>query len=149
MLAFLQNYYNWILSFHIIAILFWMAGLYYLPRLFVYHVPKRAAPDIHEIFLTMEHKLLRIIMLPALLAAWGFGLLLVVHHIALKETIAIWLITKLSLVLGLSAYHGFLARTHKRLAAKRPVPSARAWRFLNEIPPLLTIIIVLLVILKP
>lgn len=152
MIDFLQLYYGWILSFHIIAVMFWMAGLYYLPRLFVYHCEALEKAEKGDTFSIMEEKLLRIIMAPSMLAAWGFGILLILHYTAHSAYSLgdLWLVLKLGFVLILSAYHGFLSATHKRFCGATKAPyKSRTLRILNEIPPLLTIIIVLLVVLKP
>ncbi|MBE8219992.1 MAG: CopD family protein [Alphaproteobacteria bacterium] len=146
---FLQTYYGWILSFHIIAVMFWMAGLYYLPRLFVYHCQQLEDNKTGTIFSVMEQKLLHIIMTPAQIAAWFFGIMLVIHYTNNADW-HLWLVLKLGLVVALSAYHGFLSAVHKRLrGALIPPYTSRFFRLINELPPLFTIIIVLLVILKP
>lgn len=149
MIDFLQIYYGWILSFHIIAVMFWMAGLYYLPRLFVYHCEALEKNEPAQTFSIMEEKLLRIIMNPAQIAAWIFGILLVIHYTS-HSVWHLWLVIKLVLVFSLSGYHGFLSAAHKRLKYATSAPyKSRTFRLINEIPPILTIIIVLLVVLKP
>ena len=147
-MAFLADYYSWLLAFHIIAVMFWMAGMYYLPRLFVYHVEALENKTPHDMFPVMEEKLLRIIMTPAMAAAWLFGLSLIVAggHWPLAD---IWLISKLSLVLLLYGYHGFLAATRKKLASGVPLHGSRFYRMINEVPPVLTVAIVILVVVQP
>lgn len=147
-MQFLADYYRWILAFHIISVMFWMAGMYYLPRLFVYHVEALENATPHDMFPVMEEKLLRIIMTPAMSAAWVFGLLLIFAggHWPIVD---IWLITKLALVIALSAYHGFLAASAKKLQSGNAPHSSKFYRMINEVPPVLTIAIVILVVVQP
>lgn len=144
----LVDYYRWLLAFHIIAVMFWMAGMYYLPRLFVYHAEALENATAHDMFPVMEEKLLRIIMTPAMLAAWVLGLLLIFAggHWPLGD---VWLLAKLSAVLVLTGYHGFLAKQRKILATGVLVRPSRFYRMINEIPPILTVIIVILVVVQP
>jgi putative membrane protein len=144
----LADYYRWILAFHIIAVMFWMAGMYYLPRLFVYHVEALENATPHEMFPVMEEKLLRIIMTPAMSAAWVFGLLLIFAG-GHWPIVNLWLITKLGLVIGLSAYHGFLAASAKKLQSGTAPHSSKFYRMINEVPPVLTVAIVILVVVQP
>ncbi|MCH1542344.1 MAG: protoporphyrinogen oxidase HemJ [Alphaproteobacteria bacterium] len=148
MMQFLADYYRWLLAFHIISVMFWMAGMYYLPRLFVYHVEALENKTPSEMFPVMEEKLLRIIMTPAMAAAWIFGLSLIFAggHWPLVD---IWLISKLAVVVALSAYHGFLSATRKRLLDGTPPRPSRFYRMINEVPPVLTVVIVILVVVQP
>ena len=148
---------DWLLALHIIAIMFWMAGLYYLPRLFIYHaeiIEKHPMQknNMCSVFELMEARLLRIIINPAMLAAWFFGILLLIRP-GFWENAGVWIIIKLALVMFLSAYHGFLAVMRKKFyAAKnigKPPFSSRFLRIFNEVPPLLTIFIVILVVVQP
>lgn len=147
-MSILADYYRWLLAAHIIAVMFWMAGMYYLPRLFVYHTEALEAGTAHDMFPVMEEKLLRIIMTPAMLAAWVFGLALIFagQHWPLADA---WLISKLVLVVGLSAYHGFLAAERKKLLTGLPLRPSRFYRLINEVPPVLTVVIVVLVVVQP
>tara|TARA_B100000886_G_C20219604_1_gene405902 strand:+ start:175 stop:621 length:447 start_codon:yes stop_codon:yes gene_type:complete len=139
---------DWIEALHIISVMFWMAGMYYLPRLFVYHSEAIEDGRDHSVFEKMEANLLRIIMNPAMIAAWTFGLLLVVRPgFALGADF--WLWTKLALVLILSGYHGFLAVERKKFLNGATPHSSRFYRMINEIPPVLTVFIVILVVVKP
>ena len=139
---------NWIEAFHIISVMFWMAGMYYLPRLFVYHAEAIEGEQDHDVFEKMEANLLRIIMNPAMIAAWTFGLLLITRPgFALGADF--WLWTKLALVVILSGYHGFLAAERKKLLTGIAPHSSRFYRMINEIPPVLTLFIVILVVVKP
>lgn len=147
-MSFLVDYYRWLLAFHIIAVMFWMAGMYYLPRLFVYHAEALENQTPHEMFPVMQEKLLRIIMNPAMIAAWVFGVSLIfaAGHWPIVD---VWLIGKLASVIILTGYHGFLAKTRKQfLTGTLPRPS-KFYRMINEVPPVLTIIIVILVVVQP
>jgi len=137
--------YLWIKALHVIAIISWMAGLLYLPRLFVYHAGAGSGPQ-SETFKTMERRLYRYIMSPAMVVAWLTGLFLAVDGGALS---AGWFHVKAVLVLAMTAAHlhdGVLLRLFARDANKHPV---RYYRFINEVPTLLMIGIVVLVIVKP
>jgi putative membrane protein len=138
--------YQWLLAFHIIAVIAWMAGMLYLPRLFVYHCEADPGSRQSETFKVMERRLLRAIINPAMILTWGLGLGLAYsgHWFA-----APWLHAKLVLVLAMSAVHGMLSRYVKDFAADRNRKSQKFYRIINEIPTLLMVLIVLLVVLKP
>jgi protoporphyrinogen IX oxidase len=136
--------YLWLKALHVIAIIAWMAGLLYLPRLFVYHCAAEAGSLQSETFKVMERRLLKAIMTPAMIAAWVLGI-----AIAWPSFASGWFHAKLALVIGLSAVHGLLAKQVKVFAADRNVRPARYFRILNEVPTLLMIGIVILVIVKP
>ena len=139
---------DWLEAFHIISVMFWMAGMYYLPRLFVYHAEAMEAGDPHQTFEKMEHNLLRIIMNPALIATWTFGSLLISRP-GFWEGAGYWLIAKLCFVVILTGYHGFLAASRKKFLSGQPPHSSRFYRMINEIPPVLTVFIGSLVVVKP
>ena len=139
---------DWLEAFHIISVMFWMAGMYYLPRLFVYHAEAMEAGDPHQTFEKMEHNLLRIIMNPALIATWTFGSLLISRP-GFWEGAGYCLIAKLCFVVILTGYHGFLAASRKKFLSGEPPHSSRFYRMINEIPPVLTVFIVILVVVKP
>ncbi len=145
---FLSAYRDWLIAFHIIAVMFWMAGLYYLPRLFIYHAESIEQGEEIQIFRVMEQKLLRIIINPAMIAAWAFGLLLLFSP-GFIDSSGIWLGVKLASVTLLAAYHGFLARIRKQFLTGQAPHSSSFFRKINEIPPLLTILIVIMVIIRP
>ena len=145
---FLADIYPWLLAAHIIVVMFWMAGMYYLPRLFVYHAEAMEAEEPHKIFEKMEANLLRIIMNPAMITAWILGLALIARA-GFLEGVSIWLPVKLGLVIILSGYHGFLAATRKKFLLGHAPQSSRFYRMINEVPPILTIIIVILVVVQP
>ena len=138
--------YLWLKAFHVVAVIAWMAGLLYLPRLFVYHCDAPAGSPQSETFKVMERRLLKAIMNPAMIATWALGLILAYQGGWFR---AGWLHGKLALVLGLSAAHGFLAGRVRRFAEDRNERPARFYRILNEVPTLLMIGIVILVIVKP
>ena len=138
--------YDWLKAFHVIAIIAWMAGLLYLPRLFVYHCDAPKGSTQSETFKIMERRLLKAIMNPAMIAAWALGLILVWQGGWWR---AGWLHGKLLLVLILSGTHGYLARQVRLFAADANTKPQRHWRIVNEVPTLLMIGIVILVIVKP
>jgi putative membrane protein len=138
--------YDWLKAFHVIAIIAWMAGLLYLPRLFVYHCDTPKDSTQSETFKIMERRLLKAIMNPAMIAAWALGLILVWQGGWWR---AGWLHGKLLLVLILSGAHGYLARHVRLFAADANTKPQRHWRIVNEVPTLLMIGIVILVIVKP
>ena len=138
--------YAWLKAFHIIAVIAWMAGMLYLPRLFVYHCEAQAGSKQSETFKVMERRLLRAIINPAMIAAWVLGLALIWQCGWLA---AHWLQAKLVLVLALSAVHGLLARWVRDFAADRNQHTQKFYRMINEIPAILMIGIVLLAVIKP
>jgi putative membrane protein len=143
--------YEWIKAFHIIAVIAWMAGMLYLPRLFVYHCAAEQGSVQSETFKMMERRLLRAIINPAMVATWVFGLWLawLGPDSRYGWFASGWLWAKIILVLGLSAVHGLLARWRKDFAQDRNRHSQTFYRIINEIPTVLMILIVLLVVLKP
>jgi putative membrane protein len=138
--------YLWLKAFHVIAVIAWMAGMLYLPRLFVYHCEAEAGSKQSETFKVMERRLLRAIINPAMIATWVLGLWLAFDGGFLKSG---WLHGKLVLVLILSGLHGFLTRCVSDFAADRNVHSQKFYRVINEVPAVLMIGIVILVIVKP
>jgi len=139
--------YPWLKAFHVMAVISWMAGLFYLPRLYVYHAERQArGSEPTASFEIMEDKLLRFIMRPAMIATWGAGLLLVVTPGIVDWSMA-WPWTKAAAVLAMTAFHGWCVAERRRLAAGRK-RSGRHYRLMNEVPTLLMIVIVLAVIVK-
>ena len=143
--------YEWVKAFHIIAVIAWMAGMLYLPRLFVYHCAAERGSVQSETFKVMERRLLRAIINPAMVATWVFGLWLawLGPDSRYGWFASGWLWAKIILVLGLSAVHGLLARWRKDFAQDRNRHSQKFYRIINEVPTVLMILIVLLVVLKP
>ncbi|GJE43095.1 protoporphyrinogen oxidase HemJ [Methylobacterium soli] len=141
--------YEWIKAGHIIALIAWMAGMLYLPRLFVYHAALPAGPASaaqSATFKVMERRLLKAIMNPAMIATWIFGLSLAVMSGFYASG---WLQAKVLLVLAMSGIHGWLARMVKDFAADRNTRAPKFYRILNEVPTLLMIGIVILAVVKP
>jgi protoporphyrinogen IX oxidase len=138
----------YIKAFHIIAIIAWMAGLLYLPRLFVYHAMSKPGSEQSETFKVMERRLLRYIATPAMVASWVLGLMLAFSGV-IDWSRDGWFHAKLILVLALSAYHGLLAVWTKDFALDRNTRSARFYRIANEIPTILMILIVILAVVRP
>jgi protoporphyrinogen IX oxidase len=138
--------YLWLKAVHVIFVIFWMAGLFMLPRLFVYH--QETAPDSPEnaLWIEREARLLRIILWPSLVVTWALGLMLAMSTGAFSQA---WFHGKLAAVLGLSAYHLWLVRYHRTLARGERRLSGKQLRLLNEVPGLAAIAIVILVIVKP
>jgi putative membrane protein len=138
--------YDWVKAFHVVAVISWMTGMLYLPRLFVYHAEVEKGSVRSETFKIMERRLFKAIINPAMIATWVLGLYLVWVGGWWK---AGWFHGKFALVLILSGVHGFFARCLKDFAADRNTRPARFYRILNEVPTVLMIGIVILVILKP
>jgi protoporphyrinogen IX oxidase len=141
--------YHWVKALHIISMTFWMAGMLYLPRLYVYHSRVVPGSEASEIFKTMERRLLRIITNPAMIATWVFGLWLAFTINAFDPANGSWLHAKLALVIVLSGIHGMLAKYRKAFERDERPKSERFFRILNEVPALLLVVIVFLVVLKP
>ena len=138
--------FEWVLVLHIISVISWMAGLLYLPRLFIYHVEAKRGSELSETFKTMERRLLRAIMTPAMIASWVFGLWLAYITEAFSEG---WFHGKLLLVILMSVAHMAMARWRKDFEKDNNVRSAKYFRIANEVPTLLMIVIVVLVVVKP
>ena len=145
----LQTIYPWIKAFHVISVVAWMAGLFYLPRLFVYHAEVVGqSGETHELFATMERRLLRAIMNPAMIAAWGFGLLMVFTPDRIDWG-QVWPWTKAASVLGLTWFHHWCGLRRKDFLAGRNTRPGRYFRIMNEVPTLFLIVIVISVIVQP
>ncbi|GJM03413.1 MAG: membrane protein [Rhodomicrobium sp.] len=136
----------WFKALHIISIIAWMAGLLYLPRLYVYHAGAKTGSELSETLKVMERRLLRFIMNPAMIAAWIFGLLTAYFQGQFSDA---WLHGKLLFVVALSVVHMMLARYRREFEADQRQRSAKFFRVINEVPTVLMIVIVFLVVLKP
>lgn len=147
MLDLLLALYPWVKSLHVIAMVAWMAGLFYLPRLFVYHVEEAAAGTV-ELFATMERRLLQAIMTPAMIATWLFGLVLVWTP-GVVDWGLVWPWTKAAAVLALTWFHMWCAGQRRALASAAPRRSGGYYRKMNEVPTLLLVVIVASVIARP
>ena len=145
----LTSLYPWTKSFHVMSVLAWMAGLFYLPRLYVYHVEQIApGSPADATFQTMERKLLRQIMNPAMVATWGFGLLLALTP-GIVDWSAVWPWTKAASIGGMTWFHHWLGLRRKDFAAGRNTRTGRTYRMMNEVPTLLMAVIVISVIVRP
>jgi putative membrane protein len=138
--------YEWIKALHVIAVISWMAGMLYLPRLFVYHAQTASGSQQSETFKIMERRLLRAIMTPAMIVTWLAGLWLVWQGGFMK---AGWFHAKFALVILLSGVHGFLAARVKDFASDTNTKSHKFYRLINEVPTVLMVLIVVLVVVKP
>ena len=147
-MTWLVEYYPWIKSFHILGVIAWMAGMFYLPRLFAYHVDAEPGSSQSETFKIMERRLLRAIINPAMVIAWGFGLMLVFTP-GVVDWSRGWPWLKAVMVLSMSALHGMLARWRRDFAADRNTHPARFYRAVNEMPTVFVVVIVIMVVVKP
>ena len=142
--------YEWIKAFHLIAVIFWMAGLLYLPRLFVYHSGSEPGGELEAKMIEAAQKLMRIIMNPAMIIAFVLGVILIGYNVqfgVLSTTFWLWI--KLVFVFLLMGYHIFLSKQRKLFAAGQRPRSEKFFRMINEIPAFFTIIIVIMAIVKP
>ena len=143
-----MNYYLLFKSLHLIAVISWMAGLLYLPRIFVYHVENFQKKEVTEIFETMERKLYFYIMRPAMIISWLLGILLI-YQIGFESFSQLWLQLKIFFVIILTVYHEYLGKCLTSLRDGSNSKSSRFFRIINEIPTILLILIVFIVIFKP
>ena len=134
-------------SLHIIAVISWMAGLLYLPRIFVYH-SENNNEVVTTVFKTMERKLYNYIMTPAMILSWVFGLILI-HEIGFQQLASLWLQLKLILVLLLTVYHFYLGSLLNKFKLDQNRKTSKFYRYINEVPTLLLILIIFIVIFKP
>ncbi|GIR46602.1 MAG: membrane protein [Alphaproteobacteria bacterium] len=141
----MNNIYLFIKAIHIISFTAWMAGMFYLPRIFVYHSEKKLDINTYKKFLIMEKKLIKIIMTPAMLATWllGFALILINNNIEL------WVLIKIFFVILMSACHGFFIKCYKDFYNKKNKYNDKFFRIINEVPTFLLVVIVFLVVFKP
>ena len=135
-------------SLHLIAVISWMAGLLYLPRIFVYHVENYEKKETTDIFEIMEKRLYNYIMRPAMLFSWIFVIILI-YLIVLDVLLNLWMQIKLALVIILSAYHEYLGKCLMSLKNRSNTKTAKFYRYINEVPTILLILIVFVVIIKP
>jgi len=142
-----MNSYLLFKSLHLIAVISWMAGLLYLPRIFVYH-SENNNEIITNVFKTMERKLFYYIMTPAIALSWLFGLILI-HEVGFDQLASLWLKLKLVLVLFLTVYHFYLGSLLNQFKLDQNNKSSKFYRYINEIPTLLLILIVFVVVFKP
>lgn len=138
--------YLWLKALHLISLVSWMAGMLYLPRLFVYHTRLAAGSEASEMFKVMERKLMRLIINPAMIATWGFGIALAIGTQAFANG---WMHAKLTLLVGMQIAHAMMSRYRKAFARDANRKSEKFFRFFNEVPAVLMVLIILLVVLKP
>jgi putative membrane protein len=138
--------YEWVKALHIISVIAWMAGMLYLPRLYVYHAMVEAGSVRAETFKLMERRLLKVIMNPALIASWGFGLAMVYMYPALLSEI--WMLIKIGCVCVMTVTHMIFGKMRKELE-KDQARADRAYRIWNEVPTILMIIIVIMAVVEP
>ena len=143
-----MNFYLLFKSLHLISVISWMAGLLYLPRIFVYHAQNKDDIQISDVFKVMERKLFFYIMTPAMILSWIFGLLLI-HEIGFKQLSQTWMLLKLFFVVLLTVYHFYLGKTLNQFKLDQNKHSHKFFRVINEIPTILLILIVFVVIFKP
>ena len=143
-----MNYYLLFKSLHLISVMSWMAGLLYLPRIFVYHAENNDDRKLSDVFKVMEKKLYFYIMTPAMILSWIFGLILI-HSIGLQQLGQTWMVLKIIFVILLSFYHLYLGKTLNRFKFDQNTHSHKFYRIINEIPTILLILIVFVVIFKP
>ena len=143
-----MNFYLLFKSLHLISVISWMAGLLYLPRIFVYHAENSSEKKTSEIFKTMERKLFFYIMTPAMILSWIFGVILI-HSIGFQQIGQTWMILKIIFVVILTLYHLYLGRILAQFKIDQNVHSHKFYRLINEIPTLLLILIVFVVVFKP
>ena len=143
-----MNIYLTLKALHLIAVISWMAGLLYLPRIFVYHVENIKKKETTNIFEVMEKRLYFYIMRPAMILTWLFGIILI-YNIGLEAFSYLWLQIKLTLVILMSIYHEYLGSCLKSLKLRTNTKSAKFFRVINEIPTVLLILIVFIAIFKP
>ncbi len=142
-----QDYYSWYKAAHIVAVISWMAAMFYMPRLFVYHTRAEKGSVMDDTFKTMERRLLKIIMNPALIATYFFGLLNA--YIYGLSALGMWFHIKMVAVLILTLYHAFMANRVRAFANGKNEYSENFYRLINEIPVLFMIIAVIMVVVKP
>ena len=145
---FLINFYPWTKALHVMALIAWMAGLFYLPRLYVYHCETAAGSAESERFKVMERRLLKQITTPAMLATWCFGILLVLTPGIIDWSWAWWHV-KLAAVLAMTGFHGAVSRWRRDFLEDRNRRPQRFYRIVNEVPTLLLAVIVVMVIVRP
>ena len=143
-----MNIYLTYKALHLIAVISWMAGLLYLPRIFVYHTENQSDKNISRVFKTMERKLYFYIMTPAMIISWIFGLLLI-GSIGFEQLSTYWLKAKLALVILLTVYHFYLGYFLKKFEMGLNTKSSKFFRIFNEVPTILLILIIFVVVFKP
>lgn len=145
----MHDLYHWLKAFHIIAVISWMCGMLYLPRLFVYHSRTSPGSEASELFKVMEAKLMRLIINPAMIVSWILGIWVAVVINAFDPQNGLWLHYKVMLVLALQINHAMMSRYRKAFLRDERPKSEKYFRIFNEVPAVLMVAIVILVVLKP
>ena len=143
----MENYFLWYKAIHVVAVISWMAAMFYMPRLFVYHSKSNVSPEMDEIFKLMEKRLLRIIMTPSMIITYIFGLL--VAYIYGFVALGTWFHIKMGAVLALTVFHGIQAKWVKDFANGKNKHSEKFYRIINEVPVIFMVIAVIMVVVKP
>jgi putative membrane protein len=143
----MEDYFMWYKAIHVISVISWMAAMFYMPRLFVYHTRAETGSEMDKTFQIMEHKLLKIIMTPSMILTYFFGIL--IAYIYGFVALGVWFHIKMTAVIGLTIFHGLLAKWRKDFINGNNHHSENFYRLMNEIPPILMIIAVIMVIVKP
>lgn len=144
----MSEYYEWFRAVHLIAVIFWMAGLLYLPRLYVYHSTAALGGELDETLKIQERRLLKIIMNPSMIAAFIFGVILIGLRADVFST-SVWLYIKLAGVFALIGFHGMLSADRKKFEAGQRPRSEKFYRMINEVPPIIAIIVVIMAVVEP
>jgi len=142
------NLYLWVKAFHVIAVIYWVAGLLMLARLYVYHSKAKIGGELEAEMVEAERRLLKIIMNPAMIVAFILGFILIGYNMATFQS-SLWLYLKIGLAFSLIAYHGFLAKIRKEFLQSGRPKSEKFFRMINEIPALIVLIIVICAVVKP
>ena len=143
-----MNSYLLFKSLHLIVVISWMAGLLYLPRIFIYHVENSKDKNTSLIFKTMERKLFYFIMMPAMILSWIFGLILI-FVIGFEVILTLWLKLKLILIISLTVYHFYLGKLLNDFKLDQNTKSSKFFRIINEVPTILLVLVVFIVVFKP
>lgn len=143
----MDNLYLWLKAFHIIAFTAWMAGMFYLPRLYVYHTGVKKNSESDKTFQIMERRLLRYIMSPAMIVTFILGISLILNNPEIMKQG--WLHLKIVLVVGMAGFHGYLGKIRRNFAEHHDIRSEKFYRRINEVPTILLIFIVILAVVKP
>ena len=143
----MADYFMWYKAIHVISVISWMEAMFYMPRLFVYHTRAEIGSDMDKTFQLMEHKLLKIIMTPSMILTYFFGIL--IAYIYGFVALGAWFHIKMAAVIGLTIFHGLLAKWRKDFINGNNNHSEKFYRLMNEIPPILMIVAVIMVIVKP
>lgn len=143
----MSDYYEWFKAFHIIAVISWMAGVFYLPRLYVYHTRAKVGSEMDKTFQIMEYRLLKFIMNPAMIATYLFGF--IVAYIYGFKALGAWFHVKFVTVLVITIMHGLMARWRKDFAMGKNIHSEHFYRVANEVPTIAMMIAVIMVVVKP